>query len=270
MQDQMLRGSISRGRGLGKQSSYRMSSSVGGQRLLFPVAVAQTMNYAAVARATAAASVSRCFMAHGAWHLTFDMLTGPFNKALKELLDGALPAQAAATLKAVGLKLLLKITYKTPVDTGLARATWTIAHQRLFAERTPGGMKYVGRTAMQRPAAVSIRGSFKGKGSSQAAAEAGRAIRTSFNLDPKGAMGIEIRNNLEYILPLEYGWSGQAPLGMVRLSVAEMSGAAPAELAALFKASWIEQMYRAGQELRAYSKRFKSGKVREAGVTVTA
>jgi hypothetical protein len=33
---------------------------------------------------------------------------------------------------------------------------------------------------------------------------------------------IRIVNNIPYIIPLEYGWSKQAPLGMVRLTLAEL------------------------------------------------
>ena len=51
---------------------------------------------------------------------------------------------------------------------------------------------------------------------------------------------IRFDNHVPYIMYLEYGWSSQAPLGMVRISVAEMrgSGILPAILAKSYQARW--------------------------------
>jgi len=51
---------------------------------------------------------------------------------------------------------------------------------------------------------------------------------------------IEFYNNVPYIIYLEYGWSKQAPLGMVRIAIAEVksSGILPAILAKSYEDRW--------------------------------
>jgi hypothetical protein len=51
---------------------------------------------------------------------------------------------------------------------------------------------------------------------------------------------VEFNNNVPYVIYLEYGWSRQAPLGMVRISIAEVraSGKLPALLAKSYEKRW--------------------------------
>jgi hypothetical protein len=88
---------------------------------------------------------------------------------------------------AVTLALVLddKITAGTPVDTGRARANWFVSEGAPRLETTES------TTPAQRPKLE------------------GRTV-------------IYITNSLPYIVPLEYGHSGQAPHGMVRKAIAEV------------------------------------------------
>lgn len=85
---------------------------------------------------------------------------------------------------ATAVSLHSRITLKTPVDTGRARANWFVA------EGAPRIATTESVTAQKPPSL-------------------------------KGDSVIYITNSLPYIVPLEYGHSKQAPAGMVRLSIAE-------------------------------------------------
>jgi len=84
----------------------------------------------------------------------------------------------------------------TPVDTGFARSSWYV---RL------GAGTMLGRTIT--PGAV--------PGGDSALAEASVLL-----LGAKAGESVFLLNDTEYILPLEYGHSQQAPHGMVRITVA--------------------------------------------------
>lgn len=91
-----------------------------------------------------------------------------------------------------------RIILRTPVDTGRARANW-------------------GVTIGQPRTGFTVEGFDKGGGATMAAAQA--AVQ---QFDCNGS--IFITNNVPYIGPLEYGSSTQAPAGMVRVTVEEMTG----------------------------------------------
>lgn len=91
-----------------------------------------------------------------------------------------------------------RIILRTPVDTGRARANWGVTI----------GSPRVG---------FFIEGSDKSGGATMSAAQA--AVQ---QFDCEGS--IFITNNVPYIGPLEYGSSKQAPAGMVRVTVEEMTG----------------------------------------------
>lgn len=82
-----------------------------------------------------------------------------------------------------------RISPGTPVDTGRARASW------IMSEGEPS-------TFVQPP------GKYAGPGAP---------------INPTGKQSVFIVSNLDYIEPLEHGHSQQAPQGMVRLSIAEVS-----------------------------------------------
>jgi hypothetical protein len=95
---------------------------------------------------------------------------------------------ARETSVILALTLINKITYGTPVDTGRARANWFLAEGAPRIETTDA-------TTPQNHAAVRLTG------------------RTM----------IFITNSLPYIVPLEYGHSKQAPYGMLRRAIAEVT-----------------------------------------------
>ncbi len=45
-------------------------------------------------------------------------------------------------------------------------------------------------------------------------------------------------NNVDYIIFLEYGWSAQAPFGMVRISMRKIRGLLPKELDDSYRRDW--------------------------------
>ena len=125
-----------------------------------------------------------------------------FNEALSRFakhLDLA-PKQV---VEHITLELWNKITEKTPVDTGRARAGWMIS---------------TGHPATGVPAE-------KGKptGKNKNSASPPPEPRVSYP-EPKitGEEVVYITNNLPYIGVLEEGSSKQAPAGMVRTSIAEV------------------------------------------------
>lgn len=98
--------------------------------------------------------------------------------------------------KSITIKMFSAIVMETPVLTGIARGNW--------------------QTSMD-----SVKGS------------------TLHRPDPSGALALAeieatveadtdkiafMANNLEYIIPLEYGWSKKAPEGMVRINVVRFQG----------------------------------------------
>jgi len=102
----------------------------------------------------------------------------------------------------VVLEVTRRVVIRSPVDTGRFRANW-----RVSADARSTGMS----AAIDPSGAASI-------------SAAGSAV-------PVKAAGqvYFLQNNLPYARRLEYGWSQQAPAGMVRLTVAEFSSIADAE-----------------------------------------
>lgn len=102
-----------------------------------------------------------------------------------------------AVIRKVGLDMTSRIVLRTPVDTGRARANW--------------------QCAIGAPASGLLDVTDKTGGSTIAAASQKLA---SFKAGPS----IWITNGLPYIGRLEDGYSGQAPSGMVALTVREFQG----------------------------------------------
>jgi len=86
------------------------------------------------------------------------------------------------------IDLFRAIIRRTPVDTGRARANW-----------------------------------FLGYDPDDAIGEHDWTDAIEFGYDPNKGVTIWIYNNLEYIIPLEEGWSDQAPQGMVSRSLIEFN-----------------------------------------------
>lgn len=112
-----------------------------------------------------------------------------YSKKCKENIDD--------TKKRVAFALYSSIVEKTPVDTGRARGNWHI---------TVGGQSYeVFDNEAKTDSSVNT---MITNGLSQ--------------ISGSGDKSIFIQNNVEYIVPLEYGKSKQAPNGMVGITVANM------------------------------------------------
>jgi hypothetical protein len=101
--------------------------------------------------------------------------------------------KATMIFRKIALDLDTRIVLSTPVDTGRARGNW------FPSINTPSNA--VNPTASDR----------SGSG----------AINAAAGLIGRAEIGTVIwfTNNLPYILPLENGWSGQAPTGMVDINL---------------------------------------------------
>lgn len=95
-------------------------------------------------------------------------------------------------MRKIHMDLLTDIVRMTPVDTGLARSSWYCGYEVVSEVGTE---------------------SDKSGGPSLA-----RGAQFAASLHAGGVY--YIANNLPYIMALEYGHSGQAPSGMVRIAVA--------------------------------------------------
>lgn len=112
-----------------------------------------------------------------------------------------------ATIRKIAFDLGARIIMRTPVDTGRARGNWVLGignpqitsqSNSLDANRTPVNDLGIGASSAKN-----------------------RLLSGLSNFDPESGASIFITNSVPYIARLEYGYSGQAPQGMVRLTVAE-------------------------------------------------
>jgi hypothetical protein len=114
---------------------------------------------------------------------------------------GALAVKSKSTIERVGrqatFQLFNAVQLRSPVDTGRFRGNWQVSV----------GLPAVGTVGADDPSGTI------------ANAEAMKALSI-----PLGSVAY-FTNNLPYARRLEYGWSKQAPAGMVRLSVGEFSRA---------------------------------------------
>lgn len=101
-----------------------------------------------------------------------------------------------------------RVVLRTPVDTGRARASWTVGIGEADLSQQPE--------------------SFNNPGGAPGIAKQGQAKLASF--DWKRDKRIILSNNLAYINALEHGHSQQAPHGMVRITVAEVAAELKARL----------------------------------------
>lgn len=123
------------------------------------------------------------------------MADGPqvFALRLHELIEKAKAAPEQVVRK-VGLDIAESLVDKSPVDTGRFKANWNCAFGRIDPLTTPSTDKGGERTKNR--------------------------IRIQLN-GWQGGDTIFLTNSLPYAIPLEYGHSKQAPLGMVRLTATQ-------------------------------------------------
>jgi hypothetical protein len=136
-----------------------------------------------------------------------------------------------------------RIVQKTPVDTGRARANWMVGSEprtdTVEADETKMKVRKVRKRKDARKQAAAEK---------MARRDALRSMfRTLTNEQQQEAIGFVrglnlqtasyIVNNLDYIEALENGHSGQAPMGMVEVTLNELKLIAEQQSAELFKAT---------------------------------
>jgi hypothetical protein len=119
-----------------------------------------------------------------------------FKMDLKNFADQVMPSEHEKFCKFVSLNVLTAVIMKTPVDTGLARGNWQVTEDI--------------------PATSPIQHTDK---SGYETLSSGKA---KINLSKPIKKVLWISNNVPYIVRLEDGWSKQAPLGMLELTLAEV------------------------------------------------
>jgi hypothetical protein len=126
--------------------------------------------------------------------MTFTLkVTGDFSKASEQTLK-----KLDRGYRRIVLEVFKRVIFRTPVDTGRARGNWQCS---------------VGKPS---ESIIDILDKDGGSTFSRASGMVS-AIQKMFS-------EYWLSNNLPYIGRLEYGWSQQAPSGMVRLTVAEFDG----------------------------------------------
>lgn len=128
----------------------------------------------------------------------FDAQARELNRKIMDIQKRAGVAQKVFIRK-IGIDLLRKIIEKNPVDTGRSRAAWA---PLFVAEGLP--------IPEASPVAVLPAGQGETEGYYEESSEEGESYY------------LTIVNNVPYVLQLEYGSSGQAPEGMVRVSLHEL------------------------------------------------
>lgn len=126
--------------------------------------------------------------------------TGTFALSIKKWAE-ATNLDIDTVKRKIAFDVAARLVMRTPVDTGKARANWMVGVGSVNQSTTDDEDK------------------------------AGSSTITALAQDIKMAnakddTSIFITNSLPYIARLEYGFSQQAPEGMVRLTVAEFSGIA--------------------------------------------
>lgn len=116
-----------------------------------------------------------------------------FALSLAEFAKAA-PEQARTVVRKVATDVLTKTVLRSPVDTGRFRANWATSF---------GAPSYRVTSDTDKSGQIAIR---RGE----------LTISRAY-----GDYPIYITNSLPYSLRLEYGYSKQAPAGMVRITVAE-------------------------------------------------
>ena len=119
-------------------------------------------------------------------------MAGPFELKLREFAAKA-EGRADAAVREVVLEIGRRLIVRSPVDTGRFRSNWFYDLDGFSREATDA----TGAEAVQSIGAMPLK--------------AAGHVHT-------------IVNNLPYAWRLEYGWSKQAPLGMVALTAIEFRG----------------------------------------------
>jgi len=150
--------------------------------------------------------------------------TDMFNKHILDFMAKS-KLSTRTIIRKFALDLLTKIIKKSPVDTGRFRGAWLYSMQEL------GGRDTVPFTPMQRR---------YDKRYSSTEENIGKSLG-EFKESVTGSLDywVEIINGVDYAIFLEYGYSKQAPYGMVRLSMREMrKGVLPGQMSKELQKDW--------------------------------
>jgi len=131
-------------------------------------------------------------------------MAGVFEASMSAFA-GRVQVDVTKVMKKVAMELHQKIVAKTPVDTGIARGNWLVA----VARAPSGKVARIDKQAL---------------GSNPGPEAITMALSALSSYDALTEQDIFIVNNLAYIGALEHGHSGQAPAGMVTITVAEFKG----------------------------------------------
>lgn len=171
---------------------------------------------------------------------TMEAETINFNRHIRDFIKKS-SLSTDVILKKFAFDLVSRIIMKSPVDTGRSRAAWYVSAEKLGSGnrisslgaravkrgQKKGGNRYGMNNALQ-----------LGRSEGKCNIHLGRLVQKKY---------IEIINGVKYILFLEYGRSKQAPQGMVRISMREMTGSTlPKELALDLKKDWNKFYYTRG------------------------
>lgn len=172
-----------------------------------------------------------------------------FNGFISDFLK-ATGADTSVVLKKFVFDLMSRVIPRTPVDTGRARAGWGAAGKALGIEvptKIEGAIEVKAHT--RRTASGKL-------------AEVDAYIRNATAVDEGeyeekltgDKQFIRIANNVQYILPLEYGHSAQAPFGMVRISMAELRSHRPIgeELMGHYAKRWKSMTDKSRYKIQGY------------------
>lgn len=146
--------------------------------------------------------------------VSLQLETRKFQRWTKAMMKEVPRSLRDVALKKIAFDFLERVIKKTPVDTGRARAGWTS-----YLIEKGGRDLAVSATSAPPPAG--------GGASPQADAIAEGRAQSSFREGRTlGGPFIVLVNAVNYIAFLEFGSSGQAPSGMIRLTFREMRAGA--------------------------------------------
>jgi hypothetical protein len=139
-----------------------------------------------------------------------------FSAMLDKFLGNMAGPKGAIGLLKVGLDLIHMFIKTSPVDTGRFRAAWYFSEQGLLQLIRQGG-------------------GHKPQSSDEAAGFALGRLKTGLTGWRKY---IEITNAVAYAMPLEFGWSTQAPYGVVRVGMMLVQRSFPNHILAELQDMW--------------------------------
>jgi hypothetical protein len=147
--------------------------------------------------------------------LSVQMETKEFNKFVNKFVREC-GVETETAIRRIALDLLSRIEKKNPVLTGRSRAGWFTSMTGLGGPWTEEGND---------PEMIA-----KGK-------TEGKFVN---KLKNKRVKYVVLINSVYYATILEYGSSSQSPAGMVRVSIREMTGKLPKEIADSYKKEWYK------------------------------